>query len=389
MTRAWRLSLLLLPALLLAVAGSGGAEVKPLLARIKAVGPEGKGQAAAARAWRELSRCDPETLPDILAALDDANPVAANWLRAAVEAIADRSLSAKKDLPAGRLEAFVRDTRHAGAARRLAFDCLVRVDPTARKRLIPGMLDDPGAELRRDAVALVLAEADGLFDKKDQPAATAAYRKALAAARDRDQVERAAKRLKELGVAIDLTRHFGFLTRWLLLGPFDNTDGVGFQAAYAPEKGIDLSATCQGKKQQPLRWRDYRTDKPYGLVDLNVALGKHMGVTAYALAVVESPTRRAVQLRAGSNNAVKVFLNGKEVYRREEYHHGMRMDQHTCAGVLRAGRNEILVKICQNEETYEWSQSWSFQLRVCDDIGGPVPVKVVAAEKTRTERGEK
>src|SRR5437870_5163929 len=83
----------------------------------------------------------------------------------------------------------------AGAARRLAYESLLRVDKTAEQRLIPGMLNDPGAELRRDAVALVLQQADKAFTAKDKPGATAAYRKALAAARDRDQVERIAKRL--------------------------------------------------------------------------------------------------------------------------------------------------------------------------------------------------
>ena len=77
-----------------------------------------------------------------------------------------------------------------------------------------------------------------------------------------------------------------------------------------------------------------------------------------------------VQVRAGSTNALKVFVNGKEVFAREEYHHGTRMDQHVGRGTLRAGRNEILVKVCQNEQTESWAESWGFQLRVCDALGG-------------------
>jgi hypothetical protein len=56
----------------------------------------------------------------------------------------------------------------------------------------------------------------------------------------------------------------------------------------------------------------------------------------------------------------------------------MRMDQHVGAGVLHAGRNEILVKICQNEQTEDWAQSWSFQLRVCDASGVAVQLNAVA-----------
>jgi hypothetical protein len=30
----------------------------------------------------------------------------------------------------------------------------------------------------------------------------------------------------------------------------------------------------------------------------------------------------------------------------------------------------VLIKLCQNEQTDDWAQSWSFQLRVCDLTGG-------------------
>ena len=46
-------------------------------------------------------------------------------------------------------------------------------------------------------------------------------------------------------------------------------------------------------------------------------------------------------------------------------------------GVLKQGRNEILVKICQNEQNDNWAQSWGFQLRICDALGGAVPYKVL------------
>jgi hypothetical protein len=365
-------------------AASPAAEVQPLLAKIKAVGNEGQGNSQAARAWRRLAACSPDVLPQILAALDDANPTAANWLRSLVEAMVDRTLATGRGLPADKLEAFVLDTRHAGPARRLAYDCLSRVDKTARERLIPGMLHDPAAELRRDAVALVLRQAEAL---KDRAAAVAVYRKAFEAARDRDQVELIARELKQRGVTVDLIAHFGFLTCWQLLGPLDNHQGVGYARAYPPEKKVDLAEPAVGKNRQRLRWTEHTTSLPYAMMDLNKALGKHMGATAYAFAVVISPKEQPIQLRASSNNAVKIFLNGKQVFGREEYHHGTRMDQHIGAGVLKAGRNEILVKICQNEQGEDWAQTWSFQLRVCDAIGGAVRLEVPPIKSARSAKG--
>ncbi|MCI0377977.1 MAG: hypothetical protein L0215_10245 [Gemmataceae bacterium] len=354
----------------------GGEPIDDLLARIRAVGKEGKGNVAAAQAWQRLVQRGPDALLPVLSALDDASPAARNWLRSAVEAIGDETLRAKKPLPEKQLEAFIQDKRHAGHSRRLAYEWLVRIDPKTPARLLPGMLDDPGQELRRDAVAVVLERAKNLFDADDKAGAKTQYQKALAHARDRDQLKLVAGQLKKLGIDVDLTARFGFITRWMLVGPFDNVKGVGFQNVYPPEKGVDLAAKYTSKDGKDIRWIEHETHEPLGMVDLNKAIGHLKGAVAYGYAVVESKEERPVEIRAGSNNAIRIFLNGKEVFFREEYHHGMDMDQHVGKGVLKAGKNEILIKVCQNEQTEDWAQLWSFQLRVCDAIGGAVPVRV-------------
>ena len=358
-------------------------EVGSLIAQIKAVGKEGKGNPEAAKAWKELVQHGPAALPEVLAALDDASPIAANWLRSAVDAVAERALS-RGDLQAPKLEEFVRETRHAGHARRLAFEWLVKVDKTARPRLLAGMIDDPGAELRREAVDARLKFAEELFDRKDA-AALPTYQKLLESARDHDQVKLVAGRLEKLGVKVDLTAQFGFVTRWALAGPFDNTGGIGFTAVNPPERGVDLKAEYDGKDGKKVRWFEHVAAEPLGTVDLNKAIGALKGATAFGYAVVVSPQERAVELRAASNNAVRMYLNGKEVFFREEYHHGMQMDQHVGKGTLKAGRNEILIKVCQNEQTDAWAQLWSFQLRVCDAIGGAVPLTVATDKLPRRE----
>jgi hypothetical protein len=355
-------------------------DVQPLLAKIKAVGKEGAGNVEAAKAWRALSQLGPDVLIDILSAFDDANPVAVNYFRSAVETIADRTLAQKKPLPAGKLEAFIKDTRRSGAARRLAFDYLVRIDPTARGRLLPGMVDDPGQELRREAVGVLLEAAQGLFDKQDK-AALAAYQKALSVARDRDQLLLIAKRLETLGAPVDLTKHLGFITHWMLIGPFDNRGGKGFHTLFAPEKSIDLKAAIVGKDDKAIRWQEYTTQAPFGLVDFNKVFGNLKGATAFAAAVVFSEKEHPVELRVGSNDAIVFYLNGQKICSREEYHHGMQMDQYAGSGILKKGRNVILVKVCQNEQTENWATLWSFQLRVCDDLGAAVPVTVDFAKQ--------
>ena len=55
-------------------------EVDGLLKTLQAVGPQSAGSGAAAAAWKELTRADADQLPAILAGLDGANPLAANWI---------------------------------------------------------------------------------------------------------------------------------------------------------------------------------------------------------------------------------------------------------------------------------------------------------------------
>jgi hypothetical protein len=362
------------------LAGDGRGE--SLVARIKAVRKEGAGNPDAARAWRELVQQGPEALFEILAGIDDVDAVSANWLRSAVDAIAEREVNAGRPLPCKALEAFVTDTKHSGAARRLAYEWLSREDKTAPARLLPRMLNDPGRELRRDAIDLALEKARTLKAPGQQGAAVAAFKELLAAARDPDQVEAIARELKRWGVAVDLQKQFNFVGNWLLLGPFDNTKMAGFDRVYPPEQGIQLRADHAGKKGK-IRWIAHATADPYGMVDLNTALGKNMGAVGYALAEIDSPSERPVELRAGSNNAIKIFLNGKQLFSRDEYHHGLRMDQYVGAGTLRKGRNRILVKVCQDEQTASFAQSWGFQLRLCDSLGGAVPMQAVDARKQR------
>src|SRR5262249_9235531 len=68
-------------------AAGPASSAQPLLERIKAVSREGEGNVEAAKAWKELVQIGPRALIDVLSALDDAHPEAANWLRSAVDAI--------------------------------------------------------------------------------------------------------------------------------------------------------------------------------------------------------------------------------------------------------------------------------------------------------------
>src|SRR5207248_2011218 len=145
----------------------------------------------------------------------------------------------------------------AGRARRLAYELLCTADSPAPARLLPTLLDDPGAELRYEAVAVAF---DAAKKEADEAAAKAEFRKLLSAARDGGQVEAIARELERRGERVDLVAHFGFITRWQVVGAFDNTGGRGFRTVFPPERGVDLEAHYRGKGGGDIAWRPHASD---------------------------------------------------------------------------------------------------------------------------------
>ena len=156
----------------------------------------------------------------------------------------------------------------------------------------------------------------------------------------------------------------GFIAEnaWWTLGPFDNTDGSGYNTTYIPEDTtqIDTATKYEGIDGQ-VRWQksDDRT------LDGYIGLGRDIdwGV-AYAFATVVSPDERKVQLRFDSDDQGKVWLNGEEVFANTGSHSAT-IDRYTIPVTLKSGENSILVKVCEEEE------GWGFYLRITDTDGKP------------------
>lgn len=362
---------LLLAAGFLPARAANSSDLSAAIQTICCIGPEGRGNAEASLAWKRLAAAPAADLPAILAAMDSANDLARNWLRAAVDTVVSRETAVGHALPLAGLEDFLADRQHNGRARRLAFDLIARVDSAKAQRLIAGMLDDPAGELRREAVQQLMTEAAQAQASGRTDDAKARYRTALQAARDTDQMDAIAKALRALGETPDLRRVFGWLTRWKVIGPFDNTGLAGFAAEYPPEREIKLDAEYDGKAGK-VRWRDFETADEYGVVDLNKPLGALKEVTGYAYAEFDVAQAQPAEIRLGSENAWKVWFNGRFLFGRDEYHRGREIDQYRLPVQLKAGRNTILVKVCQDQKVEEWTVEWLFQLRVTDSLGTPI-----------------
>ena len=330
--------------------------------------PEGQSNAAAIAAVAALSKTPPAELPRLFSAMNGANELAANYLRSAIDTIVDNALHASKELPLAEIESFLDRTDNHPRARRLAYEILQRVAPEQAAKRLPTFANDPSVELRYDAVEQLIQAAAQLESGSNSAATVAAYRKALEAARHQTQIDKVAAKLKALGQEVDLPRHFGFLTHWKVIGPFDNTALAGFDKPFPPETEWKPEAEYDGKSAK-VRWVDLATADEHGKVDLNPTLGELKEVTGYAFTQFNSPVEGPAEIRLGCKNGWKIWFNNQFLFARDEYHRGSRIDQYRLPVTLRKGANTLLLKVCQNADVKDWTKEWEFQLRVCDSTG--------------------
>jgi len=146
---------------------------------------------------------------------------------------------------------------------------------------------------------------------------------------------------------------------WFVMGPFENRNG--FNRRFPPEKKLDLSRTYQ-QSGQLIRWK--RLDDGYfdGYIDLKHQFTKSDWAVAYGVIHIESPEEKEVQFRTGSDEAIKIWLNGEEVWRLNRIQDAIIDDQITPV-TLQPGINLVLIKICNRY------RDWGFYFRVTDAQG--------------------
>jgi len=357
---------------------SAGDIVDDDLALIARTGPHGVGSAEARSARERLVKLDIELLPRLLVAMDTPNVIAANWFRTIYEPLVTRELARPEPrFPLPVLKGYVLDGQRQGKPRRLVLELLDKLDPPFRASSLPGLLDD--SEFRADAVTAVLAAAEKSAAAGDKDAAQKLFQNAFDHARQTDQVTTAAAKLKALGQEVSVSDHLGFITGWYLLGPFEAPDYTGFDAVFPPEQHPFSAVEMFKGASGPLAWKPHHTADPLGQFDLNAKIAVCKESVGYAYAEVESPREQKVQLRCGADDNLSVWVNGVKIFGRAQWLNGSRMDRFVAPAVMQAGRNEVLVKICQGPQHADpgVGNNWSFQLRFCDESGKGVGLKLL------------
>lgn len=161
-----------------------------------------------------------------------------------------------------------------------------------------------------------------------------------------------------------------YVSDWLLCGPFpaltdaepdieairlpgmyaDFLHAFGGEANVRPEVGQVVSfagGSCE--------WT--RHVSPGEVIDLDAAVSRTDRVVGYAYRVIESPKQQACILAVGSNDGVRVWLNG-ELVLDSPGPRGLQMDHNLVPVALREGSNHLLLKI------EERGNRWAFACRL-------------------------
>jgi tetratricopeptide (TPR) repeat protein len=181
----------------------------------------------------------------------------------------------------------------------------------------------------------------------------------------------ARRRRGDLDGAAAKIKKLGFISQWIVVGPFDNENKEGFSRAYGPEldlgQPIPTGRTYDGK-ERAVRWRVPPEVPEYGWFDFGDLVRPREHACAYASAFVRAKpgtkAPRPVSLWVGSAGAFKVFLDGEQVLQDSAYRE-FDIDRFATMVTLGTQFSRLTVKVCGDEDAPK------FALRIGDTQGAP------------------
>ena len=169
-------------------------------------------------------------------------------------------------------------------------------------------------------------------------------------------------------ILADVRARKNFITDWLVLGLFDNTDQEGRKRDFLNPEKIDLAERHKGKYGE-IGWE--RMSNQFTRIDFNSYFRRQAADTggnperacAYLLAYVDSPIAREAVLEArGSNDRYWLWVNKRRLVN-DIYLSGPNRIVKTPVR-LNEGPNEILIKSCED------IGDWYLFIRLTDSEGG-------------------
>ncbi len=139
-----------------------------------------------------------------------------------------------------------------------------------------------------------------------------------------------------------------FITDWLVCGPFPNDRGQSIDTDFLTDQGGETAFSPQSLatySHAAIAWRPVRADAS-GKLDFIRCMSPNQRNVAYAAAVIDCQQPTFAILKIGSNDRIKVWLNGTQVH----YYPSVRSsgpDADNVAVSLQQGKNVLLAKVDQ------------------------------------------
>ena len=151
------------------------------------------------------------------------------------------------------------------------------------------------------------------------------------------------------------------VSEWLVLGPFEKTDGRTFSTSFIDEGKIEPlpKKLTEGKK-----WRVVEVQTR--TLNLDKLFLPNENVVAYAHIYVHSDESQRVQLRIGSDDGAAIWHDGRLIYD-SEVPRALCLDENTVDVMLAEGWNRFLFKVD------EISGGWALSARFTDPAGRALP----------------
>jgi HEAT repeat protein len=273
--------------------------------------------------------------------------------------------------------------RGEGAAAGRGYAAVLRVADTAelKRWALAGIVACPAPE----GFDAIVATGTDLSTADLPPAALAGLAGALASAGRMDDAATAldavlskplvGQPVADLAAALaahpelDATRRLGFVGDWFVVGPFPFPGtGQGLGGVNVDEPNINLGATYK-VGDATLAWERHTSDGVSGSVNLAAFYGMPQNQVAYAYTKIRVPEAMDAVIRIGSDDGCRLWVNGELVHD-HDVDRGTVIDQDAAPAKLKAGVNELLVKISQG------GGGWNFCLRVTTPDGVAVPVEI-------------
>lgn len=151
----------------------------------------------------------------------------------------------------------------------------------------------------------------------------------------------------------------GFLTHWLVIGPFGKGQASLMERAFPPERELKLDTTYRDGWQD-LEWRRVDRREPDPLFQPLRYVYPTTGI-AYALAQVQSDEEREAVLHRGAGQGLRIWLNGELVVD-DDYQESFLENRRRTGIRLARGWNRFLVK-----------SRAPFWIRISDGDDNPFP----------------